>query len=472
MINLVNKLQTGNHPCFFVSSNLDDAVGMLNSLRDSKLNITYVNAFTFHGDSSSAKIVRNKTQGKEKKLHTDGQKENHRANRNYHDLVQGRVSHHDEHLIQSVGKYLLNLYITHKRAFFFVPIGIGSEVDHLIIKEAALRWLPLDRVIFWLDKPRTLRLNGEPPQVKKFLLKSFQCAQEHFYTIDFSQLAPKRIGNYYLTQIVASTPGQGEYQFALYTSKSGKQAYAKILPRYASRLARKWFENEVYAYQHIIKTSFEAEVSVPSLIKIGNHLGHKHILLEKIKGKHLLDMSTAKKINSYQSIIKFLSQIPTNNVFGIVKRGPLYWLGIMPLVVAKALFFESAHRKEIFYAYLQILRSAFVMLTRFERRIVHRDLNYDNAILREGKIYLIDFQLACIADPLLEYAVLYLKLYQDREFIKKFHSIIYKQAISGNPRRETVFVAYLRIICLYELAIHSQEPELAIKCLANLRRNK
>lgn len=483
---IINKLQTSQHQCYFISPNLEEVVlssgKLLRSLRDSKVDVTCVSVYSAPVSNQSVLRILKQLGIRSKYL---GYDDVHSSN----SLIKRSAV---ENNIQLLGKYLLNLYLQSKHAYFFVPLGLGGAVCHWEVREAALRWLPLDRIIFWQEQSYKSGQNIENSGVIKYPLKKFQRfeksksiqsdsvdgdsssvnTKEGFYIVDFSKLAPRHIGEYSLTKNVDSTPGQGEYQFAIYTTRKGAQAYVKILPSYATRLARKWFENEVSAYRYINITNTKLHVNVPRLIKTGEHLGHRYLMLEKVRGKHLLDMSTSIKINSYRSIINFLSKLQPKKAIGIVRRGPLYWLAILPIIVAKALLHKPSHRKVIVSAFMRVLRSSVTMITRSERSIVHRDLNYDNVILNDGKISLIDFQLACIADPMLEYAVLYLKLFHDQDFIRQYHNIIYKADISGNYRREITYRCYLIIICLYELALHSQNPDLAIKCLENIRRNK
>jgi LmbE family N-acetylglucosaminyl deacetylase len=71
-------------------------------------------------------------------------------------IISGNVSHHDQNLVQSIRKDLQKLTANKQKFLFFAPIGIGKNVDHILIRNVAQTYFPA-QTLYWTDFPYCLR---------------------------------------------------------------------------------------------------------------------------------------------------------------------------------------------------------------------------------------------------------------------------------------------------------------------------
>lgn len=97
--------------------------------------------------------------------------------------------------IESVVTKLKEIFSENSSAQYFVPLGVGWHIDHLITFEAALRSIPRDRLYFYEDAPYSLikqqtqmRLKGlDHALIEEFSKSFFQSSYAKTFLADWNQ---------------------------------------------------------------------------------------------------------------------------------------------------------------------------------------------------------------------------------------------------------------------------------------------
>lgn len=274
------------------------------------------------------------------------------------------------------------------------------------------------------------------------------------------QVMPLQIRNYKLVKQIQPDPRfPGSYHFGIYQSPSGKQVFAKLWLGHAHGRVFKFMQNEIAAYQGFAKLSSLGKVSVPEIVDSGITHDYTYLILPRLVGKSLQSVSTTSRANYFDQIISFLNVANLN--FKVSSRPPVFWLLILPVLLFK-------NKLKYLWAISNIIKSVPAFLFR-PIVLVHRDLNFQNMILAKSHIYLIDFQLACYADPILEYAVILLKYYNDPTFIKAFKKKPNFRKTFNTPTSRSILKSYMLILSLYDLTLSDGRHSVTRELLNDLK---
>jgi thiamine kinase-like enzyme len=270
-----------------------------------------------------------------------------------------------------------------------------------------------------------------------------------------------------------------KYKFALYKDNS-KLYFAKFykLNLWIIDTYKLWIMNESNVYK-ILNEVVDSKshkflkygISVPRLYKFLKNKSTYILLIEFIKGKSILKLSNNQKIKKFENISKFLSsidrEITKSDRSKLISRPAIYWIAVAFACLIPILIFYPKYIVNILKSFSIFCSSIFDMMLRKNIRLIHRDLNDFNLITKGGKSYLIDFQLTCLADPLLEYAVIYIKNFEDDDFKTKFIKNKYfgKQIFDPNNK---AFKGYVISLSMYDLLLKNGQHDVSLNILSSM----
>lgn len=247
----------------------------------------------------------------------------------------------------------------------------------------------------------------------------------------------------------------GAYKFAIYTDKSGNKVFVKKWSGLRKNLTYYWLKNEISVYKLLKNYSRRDVVFTPKPIFIHEDKSGLYLGLEYLKGKDLEKLNPKQKLSIFQQSINYLNKVyasaSKNDLRSITHREPLYWLLVLPAIALKAILLHPKHAGIIIRRVIETYSKAPVLLLRKQRTLVHRDFNNYNCFLYKNRICLIDFQLTCIADPMVEYAVIALKYFDNDEIKSEVINLINSDSTSKYSL--ATFKTYLNIFAIYDLSL-------------------
>lgn len=86
-------------------------------------------------------------------------------------ITSGKVSKGDMPTYEVIRKKLTNIVTKYNNPIIFVPLGIGNNVDHILVRDLCLKEYP--NVIFWSDVPYNSKYTEQKAFIKKNKLKRF-----------------------------------------------------------------------------------------------------------------------------------------------------------------------------------------------------------------------------------------------------------------------------------------------------------
>lgn len=296
---------------------------------------------------------------------------------------------------------------------------------------------------------------------------------------------PKILDGYELIKSVGIDNFTGPYRFALYGknigTKSENLSFAKFYKGSKKSLSYTWLQNEINAYKLLTNLYQKAlkrkdvgieGIRIPKLVGSGEYQDLSYMMMEFVNGDTMENLDEIKKLNVFESVIKFfdsLSQYANrSDRFKITNREPARWLLILPLVVGRAILLNPKYIFLITSVYLKIIVNSFYLITRKKLVLSHRDFNDTNVIVTKDGLVALDFQLTCWADPLVDYAVLYVKYFNKPKMIASLgKSSQFKQALSDKGSKK-VFEMYTKVFALYDLSL----PDGYVKEAATILKEK
>lgn len=254
------------------------------------------------------------------------------------------------------------------------------------------------------------------------------------------------------------------YEFAIYKNDQGKEIFVKRWQGSVKSIDYYWLKNEIRSYK-IIQTIVDRNqtqlsslsLSTPTYITSFATNRSLYLLIDFVEGKELVRSSTKAKLSSITKALSYFSQLtklasPAEKR-QFLHRGGLYFALVLPFITLKAMVYHPAH-------FTTILKSALSITLVLPRLIFHRDLvithrDYNDWCIKlskaTGRIY--DLQLMCLADPVLENAVILLKKYHDRDFISAYvSSPHFKKSLPTQADRVRL-LAYLGIMAIYDASL-------------------
>lgn len=259
------------------------------------------------------------------------------------------------------------------------------------------------------------------------------------------------------------------YYFGLYKSKSNNY-FVKFWSAKRVNIRFKWLQNEAKFYEIYWRTFTQASLSDNNVV-IPQYYGSNfetrppYLIIEKITGTPISKLSIAKQLVMINDTLNFLSsvfkKISIFDIRRIPNRSPLYWSMLSPIVTLGALLKHPREAHRIIRIALNMVKYSLPALKRRERSLVHRDINEWNILSTQaGKTILIDFQLICLADPLVEVAIIILKYYSQPGSLKKILKTEYIRALLSSPTSHDVLRYYLLLFTIYDYHLnHDSTPE-------------
>ena len=260
----------------------------------------------------------------------------------------------------------------------------------------------------------------------------------------------------------------GTYSIALYSGDNNKNVIAKRWLGTKKDASYMWLKNEINAYKLLNQKDNTGSIRIPKLIKVIETKNSLIMLIEYIKASNIADLSVKNKVDAYLSILEFMKKVDVSKTLEVVaKRGPLFWLAILPIITIKAILNYPTHMWIIMKGFLIAVLSAPFILARNKRCLVHRDLNDNNVFGNTKSLYLIDFELASIADPMIDWAILFLKYSDNRSFLNTLKNTELGKKILSN---RNALSTYIIIFAIYDLNFEKGLHILDLKLLSNLKR--
>ena len=144
----------------------------------------------------------------------------------------------------------------------------------------------------------------------------------------------------------------------------------------------------------------------------------------------------------------------------------------MPPVTLGALLRHRTHYKTIFSLACCFLLNLPWLISRKDRGIVHRDINEWNILKNKQGIILIDFQLACYGDPLVEIAIIMLKYYHQTLDFGLIASNDQVKLLVKDLRAKKALSAYVALFTLYDFYLNRESTPEALKLSQDYMQGK
>ena len=262
------------------------------------------------------------------------------------------------------------------------------------------------------------------------------------------KILPSQIGLYRLKKQFSGEEFEGQYALGIYSDLDGKIVFAKRWDGSVKTLAYQWLKNEAQVYQKL-HSNRRGQLLVPQYIDLVEDNQSLTLITEYVDGINLQSIETKRKALIYENMLRSLLKFKIEGLK--VARPPIYWITISLFISILAFIRHSSAWIDILRGLQSIMLGSKSLLARKNRSFVHRDLNDNNVIVKDDQIYLIDFELAIIADPLIDVAILILKNNNNKQFIKDFMNTSYVKTIVTDAIELSVTRSYISIFSLYDL---------------------
>ncbi len=277
---------------------------------------------------------------------------------------------------------------------------------------------------------------------------------------------PEYLNEYQFVQNFGEEKHFGDYQFALYKDKSDKIFFVKRWMGKTKNRAYHFLQNEVEVYKYLNSKKSSDAITIPKLIEVIEEKNCLYVILEQIEGKDLSGLTPNKKLALFEEAMSFLSSRDIQgNKYKIDQRPPTYWIAILLYITIKAILLHPALLVPILKGFYFVVSNSARLISRKQRSLIHRDFNDYNIIMGKKHNYLIDFQLASIADSIIDRVVLYLKYTFDPLMISAIKNHKSTKKIIQDPTTRTVFYSYLTIFSIYDLSLPDGSHNLSQQCL-------
>lgn len=507
--------------CIFVSPHLDDAAfsagGLLTSL-SGKTKLTVINVFTTsgnHSDSLSAKAyLRQCGYQSANRLYKARRAEDKKAlesleidtinlnevdalwrcktdsshlfenllpeiNRVYptyrFHITKGKIAKEDSELVKRISKEISQL-LPKDNYFVFCPLGVGNHVDHIIVRKSCEQAVSTEKLALWEDFPyshfgesKYIGENNLVPLINTLGNLKEKTELCKIYNTQFSQVIPdaellKKSEKFYIKCHFSKEKKNTSYSFGSYLDLDGKKVFVKRWSGTRNNQYRYFLTNEINLYKSF-KNNSNARVSAPKFMGEYHSQNTTSLFLEYVDGSNLATENTRKRIEAIEKVLKYLSK--NTNILSkkITNREAIYWILILPFISLKAIFLHPRYIGTILRAVAFTIKNGWAITKRNKRSLVHRDISDFNILINKNKTYLIDFQLACVADPAVDMAFLFLK-YQDEvatlDALKNTETFISEYTKSQS---RLALLVYLSIFCIHDISMSDGRHESSIMCL-------
>lgn len=394
-------------------------------------------------------------------------------------ITRGVVSAHDTELIKQISARLKKL-VKGEKALIFCPVGHG-HIDHLVTRLACERAFGVARLTYWLDFPYSQRTAFDSTRYTEIFpaklrrgdytakLKLSQSYHSQYpLVITTDQQLTRTNETYYrpiFTPIQSLVPAHhsGNYAFALIQLATGKQLFTKALVSGHSLRKRKWLVNEQNVYSalsniaRLSSLTRRLKLYIPkSYARLPGQSGTT-LNLEYLPGKTIARFNPYARADAHNRAVALLSQITPlldrDDKTSLTSRSPLYWLLSLPYLFIATLLKRRDLAREIVVASGKIISTARYALRRPHSNLIHRDLNFNSFVISNHRLYLIDYQLSALGDPIIDYAVVVNKFIEQRLYIRHLTTSPIFKTRYQSANGPSAFDIYLLILCLYNLLI-------------------
>lgn len=207
-----------------------------------------------------------------------------------------------------------------------------------------------------------------------------------------------------------------DFRIALYKNPVGKTVFVKYWKGPENDFRYLTFLNEIRAYQTLSnvykrqKNNLPAHISrvnIPKYIGVIKGLDYTALITEFVPGKMASEYSIEEKINAYlksSQFIEFLGKKMTRSEktkFG--SRNAYHYITMYPVFLLLSMINFPEYSKYLLKGMLTFARG-IAYLTKEEQLILtHRDLHFNNLLIYNSKIYVIDLQYVIFAHRINEY---------------------------------------------------------------------
>ena len=259
---------------------------------------------------------------------------------------------------------------------------------------------------------------------------------------------PKKIGDYRFDSEISGVKLWNSYILGIYRNSKGSKAIFKMKDARIKDLHYYSLKNEIAIYDILNKATSRFSSSTPKKfhgICFPNKIAVKDtqdilgILIEYIEGKRVSELSPRKKVEIYFDIIEFLGYIDnhlTDKERGrISRRGPVHYLILFPFLAIKAILTYPRSAIFVLSGIPFFLAAIFVMLRDRKIALIHRDIHFENILISNKKLVLIDLEQCVLTDPFYE-AVTTLRYYwkKDNFYLLLLDSVLQKYSFRKNFR--------------------------------------
>ncbi len=202
----------------------------------------------------------------------------------------------------------------------------------------------------------------------------------------------------------------------IYKNSEGKRFFIKSFQYKVKNFRYLQLKNEIQATNEFKKIAKILRIKSPKLIKVIEERNRISIILEYINGKTLETYSSDKQSNTVNEVIRSLVNIKYNSrknirLDKISRRFTiLSFLFYFCYLVLKDLSNFFSYIKAFFYFFKYIHKS--ISLPE-ELVLTHRDLSFDNLIIDNKDLYILDPELAVFAEKYTDWAIFLKNVYKD-----------------------------------------------------------
>lgn len=274
---------------------------------------------------------------------------------------------------------------------------------------------------------------------------------------------PNQIGDFIFLNTINDVGSMTKYKFAVYKSRTGKMAFAKYWSGSVKNIDYFWLKNEIIFYQLIekrTKTLIKLQkrfpkIKIPKLYYSEIRQTKLLLLIEFVKAKPLEVRSSSEKVRTDIQVLSYLRELSTllkNDMHKFPSRPPRYWVLIFPLIWFKAVFRHPSQIDILFNTLSYFITHLSKLLDYKEKGLVHRDLSDFNIRCSNKQIWIFDFQLYSIMNPIIESVVILFKHWGDKKFVNEFIK-------KNNSVDSEIFKIYAILIAVYDLAVSDGAQE-------------
>lgn len=411
-------------------------------------------------------------------------------------ISKGHIHSQDDQLVNKIVEKLNSVEQFRNADVILGPVGIGNHVDHIITNKV-LKIIKNKIKFYWADYPYNAEISNKsinqeyiesfvlfPNWQKKLSIVSQYKTQYKSLTNDHefkltneiifvrrlestsghseSKLFPKKIGEFNFVKELHQDKSPKPYLYAQYCNKKGVRAFAKIF--IGNKKNKNYFslKNEAAVLNSLNSAGNQSKsknVRYPRILAVKENKNIFGVLFEFFDGTHIAEISNDSKIHAFQHIFTFFDQVNIDlhvKDSNVNRRGNVFWILVAIISSLKVITKNPKLTKLICKSNLFLIYRIPILLLNRKQGLVHRDIGYWNAFVANSQVYLYDFQLACIANPLLEHAATNLKLQSDKKMAKMFFEKITLPRLTLFTDLQT-YLALSISLSLYELSLDDKK---------------